>query len=145
MAEFKLTLIQRKDIKTNEEKVAEQIAEINSSTGRSDWTWEVEWQPMVELIKAESGATSSYLDQIGSNAANALENLASNIKKLCEDEMSKEAFNESASTGKIVCKFNNKAKDFYYHQCKFDNGDLVLTFKSICNFSSIGQDIERLL
>ncbi len=59
--------------------------------------------------------------------------------------MSQEAFNEAATTGKIILSCDSKAKDVSYHKCLIENGDLVLKIKSFCNFYSIGEDIERLL
>jgi len=140
-AEFKLSLVQRKDIKNNEEKVSEHLQTINDATGRSDWTWEVNWENFVGLAKS----SNSSPDSPGSTAASILENLAAAIKKLCSDDMSQEAFNEAATTGKILVACDAKYKDFSYHKCAFENGDLVVKMKYFCNFYDIGSDLEKLL
>jgi len=59
--------------------------------------------------------------------------------------MGKEAFNENCSTGKIVLTTWDDKKASGYFKETFENGDLVIAFKSICNCYDIGSSIEKLL
>jgi len=125
-----------------QEKKNEQLEKIKDATGR-DFTITVQW---AEMIKDHF---TSYPENFGSTILNSvLEGLADNIKKVCTDEHfpGKDAFNEFATTGNIIINSNkNDKKASSYFAVKFENGDLVVSFKSICNCYEIGSNIRDLL
>jgi len=124
-------------LQTKKKKKQEHLEKINVGTGRN-FSLNVAWSDMTkEFMKdrPENFATSLWDSCLGG--------LADNIKKLCEDETGKNAFNEFATTGVILFNVNKKAPSYWSET--FTNGDLVIGFKSICNVYEIGRAIPGLL
>jgi hypothetical protein len=70
--------------------------------------------------------------------------LRENLKRVCKEELTKEAIAESWTTG-VIRLAEDKAIKKGYHSCDFVDGDLVIGFKpenALSNISDIGRDIE---
>jgi hypothetical protein len=138
--DIKMPFLGRKSLAQSEEKREENMEKINTATGRT-LELSVDWPKMLPFITKDN---KPY--QIGSTLYDSvLSGLSENIKKLCADEMGKEGFNESCSTGKIILTTWEDKKASGYFKESFENGDLVISFKSICNCYDIGKGIEKLL
>jgi hypothetical protein len=138
--EVKMPFLARKSLAQYEEKKEEYMGVINTATGRT-MELAVDWPKMVPFVTKDNRPTylgSSLYDSV-------LSGLSDNIKKLCSDELGLEGFNESASTGKIILTTWDDKKASGYHKESFENGDLVIAFKQICNCYDIGSGIEKLL
>jgi len=143
MSDFKLSLVQRKNIKANEEKKAELLESLATATGKDGWEFEVDWQRMCEL-DAETNA--GYRDTIGDRARQWLEKIIDALNSsVLNDEMGKEAFLEACSEPKIEIKFaSTKDKKVTGPVSKFEDNHLVITVKNISDYY-LGNDIEKLL
>jgi hypothetical protein len=138
--EVKMPFLTRKSLAEKEEKKEEYMGIINEATGRT-MELHVDWPKMLPFMIKDSRP-----DYVGSTLyESVLEGLSSNIKKLCEDDMGKEAFNESVTSGKIVLTTWDDKKASGYVKESFDNGDAVIAFKTICNTYEIGAGFEKLL
>jgi len=138
--EVTIPYLGRKSLAEYEEKREEYMGMINEATGKT-FELAIDWAKMVPFIIKDGRPSylGSYLyDSI-------LGGLAENLKTLCADEMGQEGFNECASTGKIVFTTWEDKKASGYFKESFENGDLVIAFKQICNCSDIGSGIEKLL
>jgi hypothetical protein len=130
----------RKSLAQYEEKREENMQTINTATGRT-FELAVDWAKLIPFMLKDNRP-----DYVGSTLyESVLSGLADNLKKLCADEMSQEAFNEVASTGKIIFSTQDDKKASGYFTEKFENGDVVILFKSICNCYEIGRGFEKLL
>jgi len=138
--EVKMPFLSRKSLAQNEEKREENMNVINEATGRT-MELAVDWPKLLPFMLKDNRP-----DYVGSTIYDSvLAGLSSNIKKVCEDDMGKEAFNENCSTGKIVLTTWEDKKASGYFKETFENGDLVIAFRSICNCYDIGSSIEKLL
>jgi hypothetical protein len=139
--EVKMPYIARKSIAQAEEKREEKMGIINTATGRT-FELSVDWAKMLPFMLANNGRPAN----VGSTLFDSvLTGLSDNLKKLCADDLGKEGFNESATTGKIILTTWDDKKASGYYKESFENGDLVVAFKSICNCYDIGKGIEKLL
>jgi len=134
MAEFKLSLIQRKNIKTNEEKLGENLQKIKDATGCDEWTMEIEWGHVY--------ATYQLGDQPGDTIYDScMTALAENIESLCKNEDAKSAFHTAVNQHKIIFNVDKKASSYWSE--KIVNGCLEIGYKgSICNCYELGRSIE---
>jgi len=140
--EVTMPYVMRRSIAASEEKFQEHMTKINEATGRQ-FEVSIAWPKMLPFLKDVNKTQNS---QVGSTLyESVMEGLSTNIKKLCAEEMGKEAFNELASTGKIVLTTWDDKKASGYWNEKFENGDVVISFKSICNCYQIGSSLEKLL
>jgi len=74
-----------------------------------------------------------------------LGSLADNVKRICGEELTKEALAEVWTTGVIRFEENKKVS---YHAVEFTNGDLIIQYKPdnfVSNTGNIGSDIESKL
>jgi len=140
--EVVMPYVMRRSLAEYEEKLEENMQVINTATGRT-FELSIEWAKMLPFLKDVSKTQPS---SVGSTLySSVMGGLSSNLKKLCADEIGQEGFNEAATTGKIVLTVEDDKKASGYWTEKFDNGNLVIAFKSICNVSEIGKSVEKLL
>jgi len=140
--EVTMPYVMRRSIAASQEKFQEHLTKIHDATGRQ-FEVVIEWPKMLPFLKDVNKTANN---SVGSTLyESVMEGLSNNIKKLCADEMGKEAFNELASTGKIILTTWDDKKASGYFNEKFENGDVVISFKSICNTYSIGSSLEKLL
>ena len=132
------------NVKKNEEKKEEHLQTMKEAL-------ELPADVSVEcdlIAVAEVCDKAGYKDRIGEVVHDwILGGLAATLKKLGADELTREAIQEVWTTGVIKIEDGGKQQKGY-HECDFENGDLVLKFKSdgiASNVSYIGQDIEKKL
>ncbi len=130
------------DVKKHEEERNEALAEIQSIVGlASEVTLDLDWKAF-DAICNKAG----YTNRCGEFNFDYLKALRSNLKNMCEEELTKEAISESWTTGVIRIVEDKKVKS--YHSCDFVDGDLVIGYKpegALSNISDIGRDIESKL
>jgi len=140
MADKKLSLPTRKNLRDNEEKKKGHLERIEQATGKTG----VEFTIKNDVAVAEQLATSGYTDRIGEIFYDAyLNQLADAIIKLCSDPDNKAALGGSWTSNKIYFETDEKAEG--YQQTSFVNGDLRMACKSSniwTNLSNLGNDIE---
>ncbi|EFA82166.1 hypothetical protein PPL_04586 [Heterostelium album PN500] len=130
-----LSLKARLNLKENGEKFQTALEEIKEAT-KNDWTYD------------ESSIETCYTtfdfdkDRIGDIFAEIITNIAYNIKTRCKDEMILEAFNEVNTNNKIVFRHLPKQSDYWTFA--FTSGDLIVSYKSICNVSDIEQEFSSI-
>lgn len=128
------------NIKENEEKKEENLKKIQDATGLStDVTVDIDWAT-IEAFTKKAG----YDNRLGDVVYDWIfGGLASNISRMCEEELTKEAIQEAWTTGVIRLEENKKIS---YHAVEFTNGDLVIQYNNLCsNTGSVGSDIESKL
>jgi len=132
------TLQGRLSLKTNEEKINNSLQKIREIT-KMDWSYCEE-----SLEQIYPSLDKNYQNDIGSLVAQIVENFSNNVAKRCQDEMTLEAFCEATANGKICFQFD--PKQGLYWIMKFKGGDIIISFRSICNLSDITHyDFEKLL
>lgn len=140
MADKKLTLPTRKNLRDNEEKKKEHLAKIEAVTGKSG----VEFTIKDDIKVADQLATNGYADRMGEILYDSyLNQLTEALSKLCASGPAKDALNNSWTTNKINFELDEKAEG--YQQTTFVNGELRIACKSSniwCNLSYLGNDIE---
>jgi len=103
-------------------------------------TLDINWENCYPLLEK-----AGYKDRAGEVFyAWILGGLAERMKRICQEELTKEAIAEVWTTG-VVRIEPGGAKMSHYHTCDFVDGDLVVRFRpdSPCtNVSDIGHDIE---
>ncbi|EGC36259.1 hypothetical protein DICPUDRAFT_54731 [Dictyostelium purpureum] len=128
----------RLNLKKNEESFQESFEKIKEIT-KVDWSLDD-----TSLETLYPTLEKSYQDSIGDIFSEITIYVAQNIVKRCADEMVLEAFNEVCTNGKLV--FKNNAKQSEYWTWAFINGDLVVSYRSICNTSDNAHyNFEKLL
>jgi len=140
--EVVMPLVLRKNIIANEEKKEEIHEKLKTATGR-DFTLTIQW---ADMIKDHMGTNPSSFG--GTLYSSCFGGLVDNIIRVCTNKTfeGKDAFNEKATTGNIVFGSNkNDKKATGYFSVDFVNGDVVVLYRSICNVSEIGRNIEDLL
>ena len=140
MADKKLSLPTRKNIRDNEEKKKEHLARIEATTGKGG----VEFTIKDDIQVAEQLASKGYADRMGEIFYDSyLNQLAEAVEKACKDNDAKEAFLNTWTTNKITFELDQKAQN--YQQITFVNGDLCMACQPSniwSNISNLGQDIE---
>jgi len=139
MADKKLSLPTRKNMRDNEEKKKAHLERIEKASGKSG----VEFTINNEIAVAETLAANRYADRIGEIFYDAyLNQLADSLIKLCADADSKDALGGSWTSNKIYFETDEKAEG--YQQVTFVNGDLRMACKASniwTNLSNLGNDI----
>jgi len=108
------------------------LQKINTATGESDWSVEVDFEKILPLLDARTQNTVGDLYY-----SNALEFLATNIEKALQVETIKEAFNEATSQHKIIFRVDDKAPSYW--NIKFESGAVVVSHKkNIANLYELG-------
>lgn len=143
MADKKLSLPTRKNLRDNEDKKKEHLARIEAATGKSG----LEFTIKDDIKVAEQLATNGYADRIGEVFYDAyLAQLAEAIEKNTKDSAAKDALNGTWTTNKINFELDAKAEG--YQQIKFPNGELTMSCQPgyiWTNISYLGNDIESRL
>jgi len=148
-----LSLMGRKNIAQNQEKLQERLEKINAATG-VEFEVEVDFQTILENWKKAKKGDLDYetAKGIGEIVYNYyMEGLADHIARVCQDELGKEAFVDAVS--KKVINFEvipelKKGESSFYSRTKIVDGKLVLQVLGTnfpCNCGEAGNDIEKLL
>ncbi|KAF2078019.1 hypothetical protein CYY_000657 [Polysphondylium violaceum] len=128
----------RMNLKAAEEKFNEAFEKIKVATG-ADWSLDE-----ASLEALYPSIDKSYQESIGDIFSEIVEYAAQNITKRLGDEMVKEAFLELTPNSKLVFKCNPKLGSYWEYA--FQDGNLVISFRSICNTSDVAYyDFEKLL
>jgi len=144
-----LSLVQRKNIADYNHKLQSNLADIKESTG-IDFDVEIDWADIVKQM----GSTNSYVDRVGESFYDwYLTALARNLKRLCADELGKEAFAERCGPKKtiqfrVIDKAPKQFEGKYVWTEIPSDGTLLLTIpkNNVCsNVDNCGTDIEKLL
>jgi len=139
MADKKLSLPTRKNMRDHEEKKKAHLEHIEKATGKTG----VEFAINNDIAVAETLAANRYADRIGEIFYDSyLNQLAESLTKLCADEDNKTALGGSWTSNKIYFETDEKAEG--YQQTTFVNGDLRIACKSShiwSNLSNLGNDI----
>jgi hypothetical protein len=140
MADKKLSLGTRKNLRDNEEKKKASLERIEKASGKSG----VEFTIKNDIAVAESLASNGYADRIGEVFYDAyLSQLAESIEKLCADADNRAALGGSWTSNKIFFETDEKTEG--YQQITIVNGDLRLSCKASniwTNLSYLGGDLE---
>lgn len=144
MADKKLSLPTRKNLRDNEENKKTNLARIEAASGKTG----VEFIIKNDIAVAEALDKNGYTDRLGEVFYQAyLSQLADVIEKLCADANNKAALGGSWTSNKIYFETDEKTEG--YQHTSFVNGDIRLACKSSniwTNLSYLGADIEgRLL
>jgi len=148
-----MTLQARKDIAKNQEKLTEHLEKINTATG-VEFEVEVDFMSILEAWKKAKKGDLDYdsASRVGEWVYDSyMEGLASNIKRLCDDELGKEAFVDAVNKkiiNIVVVPELKKGEDSFYSRTKIVDGKLVLEILGTafpCNVSDAGSDIEKQL
>jgi len=118
-----MTLRRRIDIANAQEDLVNNLGRIEKATGVK-YDFEVDWVAILPVMSEDHG------NQVGSIVyKNYLKELASNIERLCKDELGKEAFVEKTQEKKLIrFVLDTKEKpNGGYSDCAFDpSGVLIL-------------------
>jgi len=139
MADKKLSLPTRKNMRDNEEKKKAHIERIEKATGKTG----IEFTINNDIAVAETLAANRYADRIGEIFYDSyLNQLADSLIKLCADADNKDALGGSWTSNKMYFETDEKAEG--YQQVTFVNGDLRMACKASniwTNLSNLGNDI----
>jgi hypothetical protein len=131
------------DVKKYEEQRTEALAEIHSIVGlSSEVTFDLDWKTFDATV-----TKLGYKNRVGEYSFDIVKALRENLKRICKEELTKEAISESWTTG-VLRLVEDKAVKKGYHSCDFVDGDLVIGYKpenALSNVSDIGRDIESKL
>eukprot|EP00727_Mastigamoeba_balamuthi_P010413 m51a1_g5995 hypothetical protein (280) ;mRNA; f:291756-293033 len=133
-----------KNLKEYEPKRAENLAAIAAALGVGS----VEFEADIDAVNA-AAKDRGYDNRAGEILFDwYLGGLASNLKRMCGDEMVKEAMREAVSAKKIVFRINSNPKGGSYTHDFFEGGALVVEVKPgnlACNVGDCGSELEKLL
>jgi len=135
-----LSLTARLNIQQNQEALQEHLQTITTASGE-DFSFDDSC--LETLYKSVEGYAKDKLGEL--IMKDAMNQLATNIKKRLEDDMVKEAFNEVTTSHQITFRADAKAPNYW--AIKFENGNLVVIFKpNVGNMYELGNfDFEKLL
>lgn len=143
MADKKLTLTTRKNLRDNEEKKVNNLKRIEAASGKTG----VEFVIKNDITVADALASRGYADRMGEIFYESyLSQLAEVLEKLCSDANSKAAFANAWTSNKIFFEIDEKTEG--YQSLTFSGGDLRMACKSDnlwANISYLGNEIESLL
>eukprot|EP01088_Endostelium_zonatum_P019038 TRINITY_DN6373_c0_g1_i1.p1 TRINITY_DN6373_c0_g1~~TRINITY_DN6373_c0_g1_i1.p1 ORF type:complete len:142 (+),score=23.98 TRINITY_DN6373_c0_g1_i1:900-1325(+) len=139
---FKLSLVQRKEIKSYEDKIAELVKRLDAATGTSGWKIEADYNVLGEAMGPTSN-DKNFSDRLGQVVYSYAENVTKKVEELCKDDMSKEAFNDAVTSKTVVIQKDPKQSTFV--MTKIVDNKLVIGFQSYCNVGQAGEGIEKLL
>eukprot|EP01132_Coremiostelium_polycephalum_P010757 gene10757-13166_t len=130
-----LPLVARKSIRDNEEYLREAQETIKNAIG-VEWTFELDFEDILSKLSED------YRDRIGELFYKEVcKNIASCVEKASKDETTKEALVESNQNSKVIIRplvMDKKNNDYKYWNYLFENGSLVVVFKTpLCNISDL--------
>jgi hypothetical protein len=139
-----MSVATRKNISDNEATRKKMMTRITKATG-IEYELEVDWVALAAAAK-ERG----YEDRVGEIVYNwYLDGLASNLERLCKDDMCKEAVAEACEKKVIAFQLvSNDDMESNYQKCLFNDGVLQVqtSVEKFCsNTSNTGSDIESRL
>ncbi|KAN0000286.1 hypothetical protein ACTFIZ_000741 [Dictyostelium cf. discoideum] len=128
----------RINLKENAEKFTEALEKAKEVT-KMDWSYDES-----SLESVYPNIEQTYQERIGDIFSEIVTNICYNLATRSADAMVLEALQEIAPNAKIVFKYDSKQSDYWVW--KFVGGDLVVSFKSICNTGDNSYlDFEKLL
>lgn len=140
MADKKLSLSTRKNLRDNEENKKSNLARIEAASGKTG----VEFTINNDIAVAEALEKNGYADRLGEIFYQSyLGQLADVIEKLCATPDNKASLGGSWTSNKIYFELDEKTQG--YQHTSFVNGDIRLACTSSniwTNLSDLGQDIE---
>ncbi|EGC29749.1 hypothetical protein DICPUDRAFT_42444, partial [Dictyostelium purpureum] len=119
------------NIKENHAKMDANLVAVKKAM-KSDADWTID-QASLETVYPHVSA--DLKNSFGHIFAGVVEKVTANLAKLCADEMVLEAVQEATSNRTIVIKHN--ATQNGYWLWSFENGNLVISFKSITNTNDV--------
>ncbi|KAK5579658.1 hypothetical protein RB653_009343 [Dictyostelium firmibasis] len=124
------TLPTRLNLKKNQDRYNAAFERIKAITNK-DWSFDEE---SMESVYPTAFETDSQREQFGDSFASVLEYSTQNIEKRCKNEITLESFNEATTNARFSFRHCPKQTTGYW-SWSFDNGDIVISFKSVCNIS----------
>lgn len=137
-----LSLASRRNIAQFDTKRDEHLATMSQALGKT-CVFEVDWPTLTKALE-ERG----YAERHGDAMAWYLDGLVYYFKKVCDDEMGKEAMQEKFTGSEAVIRFVLDDKVTTYVVTRFENGALCIKVpsKNLCsNCSNTGEDLEAQL
>ncbi|KAN0009304.1 hypothetical protein ACTFIU_006583 [Dictyostelium citrinum] len=125
------TLMTRLNIKTNEQKMKDNLAAVKKAL-KSSADWSIDESSLESVYpKVADDLKNSF----GHIFAGVVEKVAANLSKRCADEMILEAVQEATSNHTIVIKHDANMSGYW--SWSFESGNIVITFKSITNTNDV--------
>jgi len=133
-----------KNVRENAPKIEAKIKEITDATGVTGIAFPLNYNEIDAWMRAADKNSSSYYDRSAEIGLWVIGGLADNLKKLCKDDMVKEALQE-VWKGQIVLTVADP-KLGSSHETEFKDGKMILKYRSIIsNVAEVGKDIEKRL
>jgi len=132
-----------KNIREYQPQIDEAIKEIVAASGVSGVTFNVDYGRLDQWMKAlPDDGGSGYENRSAEIAFWLIGGLAGNIKRICSDDMVKEALQEAWKGEIQLTPPNPKLAD--YHLTEIKDGKMILKYRSPhSNVDSVGHDIEK--
>ncbi|KAM9997710.1 hypothetical protein ACTFIY_007359 [Dictyostelium cf. discoideum] len=125
------SLMTRLNIKTNEQKMKDNLSSVNKALkSSSDWSID---ESSLESVYPK--VAEDLKNSFGHIFAGIVEKVAANLSKRCADEMILEAVQEVTSNHTIVIKHDANLSGYW--SWSFESGNIVITFKSITNTNDV--------
>jgi len=133
MSEPKLSLINRKNIKENDEKVNEDKERIQKAVDLStEVTLDADYANFAQFVEK-----AGYKDRVGEVVRWYTEAIANCMENTFKEETAKAALQSNWTTGVIrIRTATNKKGEYKYESLDIENGDLVLTVYQLANVGS---------
>ncbi|KAN0050674.1 hypothetical protein ACTA71_003819 [Dictyostelium dimigraforme] len=125
------TLMTRLNIKTNEQKMKDNLSAVKKAL-KSSVDWSID-ETSLETVYPK--VADDLKNSFGHIFAGVVEKVAANLSKRCTDEMILEAVQEATSKNTIVIKHDNNMNGYW--SWAFESGNIIITFKSITNTNDI--------
>ncbi|KAN0050657.1 hypothetical protein ACTA71_003802 [Dictyostelium dimigraforme] len=123
------TLMTRLNIKTNEQKMKDNLSAVKKAL-KSSVDWSID-ETSLETVYPK--VADDLKNSFGHIFAGVVEKVAANLSKRCTDEMILEAVQEATSKNTIVIKHDNNMNGYW----AFESGNIIISFKSITNTNDI--------
>ncbi|KAN0027018.1 hypothetical protein ACTFIU_009697 [Dictyostelium citrinum] len=125
------SLMTRLNIKTNEQKMKDNLAAVKKAL-KSSADWSIDESSLESVYpKVADDLKNSF----GHIFAGIVEKVAANLTKRCADEMILEAVQEATSNHTIVIKHDANMSGYW--SWSFESGNIVITFKSVTNTNDV--------
>ncbi|KAN0036055.1 hypothetical protein ACTA71_005355 [Dictyostelium dimigraforme] len=125
------TLMTRLNIKTNEQKMKDNLAAVKKAL-KSTADWSID-ETSLETVYPK--VADDLKNSFGHIFAGIVEKVAANLAKRCADEMILEAVQEATSNHTIVIKHDANMSGYW--SWSFESGNIVITFKSVTNTNDV--------
>ncbi|KAM9972623.1 hypothetical protein ACTFIR_011990 [Dictyostelium discoideum] len=125
------TLMTRLNIKTNEQKMKDNLSAVKKALkSSSDWSID---ESSLETVYPK--VADDLKNSFGHIFAGIVEKVAANLAKRCADEMILEAVQEATTNHTIVIKHDANLN--VHWSWSFESGNIVITFKSVTNTNDV--------